>query len=281
MSRRDPVTDRARPSFAAWPLIVLAVALFAIPACSGRSMPRRVRLGPPERFGWVAQPVEFSAPPEPWEREGDAGGGFVGVRFILRGGGGQVLSVAAQKSWTERLPRERIEALIAEFPRLDERELYRRLSLLRVQIDDPLTDAESQAAAGLNAAVNRAETDVAGGHVSFVKDDLDAGLRAVDGFRPTLAELLPRLRLRPERMSEPARWILGRAHDTTLAGLPAFGGDDTLDAPEQRLLYRQVFWVVNGCAFQAIYQGRPENQHVFEQVLASVRFPEPQARASR
>jgi hypothetical protein len=203
------------------------------------------------------------------------------VRFILRGGGGQVMSVAAQKSWTERLPLERIERLIAEFPNLDERELYRGLSLLRVQIDDPLTEAEAQAAAGLNVAVDRAESDVAGGHVSFVKDDLEEALRAVEGFRPTLAELVPRLRLRPERMNEPARWILGTAHDTTLAGLPAFASDDTLDAPEQRLLYRQVFWVVNGCAFQAVYQGRPEHQHVFEQVLASVRFPEAEARASR
>ncbi len=228
MSRHDRATDRARLTFAATPRIVLALALLAIPACSGPSTPQRVRLGPPERFGWVAQPIEFSAPPEPWERE-----------------------------------------------------LYRGLSLLRVQIDDPLTPGEADAAAGLNAAVNRAESDVAGGHASFVKGDLEDALRAVDGYRPTLAELLPCLRLRPERMNEPARWILGSSHDTTLAGLPAFAGDDTLDAPEQRLLYRQVFWVVNGCAFQAIYQGRPESQHVFEQVLASVRFPEAGARASR
>ena len=49
--------------------------------------------------------------------------------------------------------------------------------------------------------------------------------------------------------------------------------NDTLIAPEQKLLYRQVFWVVNGTGFQSIYQGRPENQQVWEAMVASVRFP--------
>ena len=45
--------------------------------------------------------------------------------------------------------------------------------------------------------------------------------------------------------------------------------------PEQTLLYHQVFWVVNGCAFEAIFQGKEENLETFHRVVDSIRFPEP------
>lgn len=92
--------------------------------------------------------------------------------------------------------------------------------------------------------------------------------------RPTLADVLPAMRLVPENRQEPFRWRIGRERDTTLAGHPAFAGDDTLITPEGPLLYRQVIWVVNGCPFEATYQGLPKNAHVFDRWLATVRFPE-------
>lgn len=92
--------------------------------------------------------------------------------------------------------------------------------------------------------------------------------------RPGLAEVLPTMRLIPENRQEPFRWRIGRERDTTLAGHPAFAGDDTLITPQGPRLYRQVIWVVNGCPFEATYQGLPKNAHVFDRWLATVRFPE-------
>lgn len=169
--------------------LALAVAIAA--GCARAPEP----LGPAETFHWVAQPVAFAPPPARWERQGDNGGGMLGVRFILTGGGGQSIGVGAYRP------------------------------------------------------------------------------QAASEHEPTLAEILPRVRLRPERMQEPGRWRIGYERDTTVAGFPAFASDDTLITPERPLLYHEIFWVVRGCAFKAVYQGTPENLGTFHRVVDSIRFP--------
>jgi hypothetical protein len=263
-----PLARRAIASTA----LLIALAL-TLTACAPGGERKSVPLGPAERFDWVAQPVEFSPPPGEWRREGDNGGGLLGVRFILANGGGQVMSVAAYARWAEKLPRREIERLLGELETLDERNLLRKLGRLRVQVTDPLTSDEERAAHGVNQAVDRAQGDVLAGRRSFVRSDIEEALLAVAAFKPTLDELLPHMRLRPETRQNPEWWVLGPGTDTTISGRAAHVSDDTLVLPEQRLLYRQVFWVVDGTAFQAIYQGRPEHQHVFEQMVESVRFP--------
>jgi uncharacterized protein (DUF1697 family) len=159
----------------------------------------RVPLEPEERFTWCAQPIAFSPPPAPWYREAEVSGGLLGVRFVLRGGLGECITVAA----------------------------YSHL------IDPASTDSVS------------------------------------------LADVLPQIRLRPETKQEPERWRLGYERDTTIAGYPAFASDDTLITPDRPMLYHQVYWVVNRCAFQAVYQGTKPNLVPFERLLHSIAFPAP------
>jgi hypothetical protein len=75
-------------------------------------------------------------------------------------------------------------------------------------------------------------------------------------------------------MQEPDRWRIGYERDTTFAGQPAFASDDTLITPERPLLYREIFWVVHGCGFKAVYQGTEENLTTFYRVVDSIRFPD-------
>jgi len=75
-------------------------------------------------------------------------------------------------------------------------------------------------------------------------------------------------------MQEPERWRIAYERDTAWAGQPAFASDDTLITPERPLLYREIFWVVHGCAFKAVYQGMPENLPTFHRLVDSIRFPE-------
>ena len=172
------------------------LALAVIASSCARDEPR-----PVESFTWsAAQAIAFEPPPPVWYREAENSGGLLGVRFVLRGGLGECITVAS----------------------------YRKL-------------AEEAAA------------------------------RSAD---LTLAGVLPEIRLRPERMQEPERWRIGYERDTTIAERPAFASDDTLITPERSLLYRQVFWVVNGVPFQATYQGTPPNLPVFVRLLRSIRFPE-------
>jgi len=74
---------------------IVAVLILAPLAGCGKGPAEQ--LGPPETFHWVSQPITFSPPSGKWERQGDNGGGMLGVRFILTGGGGQCISVLAQR----------------------------------------------------------------------------------------------------------------------------------------------------------------------------------------
>lgn len=249
---------------------ILALAL-ASPAGCGRPP---ARPGPAETFRWVAQPVEFAPPPGQWQRQGDNGGGMLGVRFILTGGGGQSIGVYAFRRLAERDRRERLAKLISRRDSLTRREFLHELSLARPRTDEPLSGREAAVAREVNAALDRAVSDLLGGHPGFVATDLDEALRVASSYEPTLEELLPHIRLRPERMQEPGRWRIGYERDTTLAGHPAFASDDTLITPERPLLYNEIFWAVNGCAFKAVYQGTPGNLDTFARVVDSIRFPE-------
>lgn len=229
---------------------------------------------PEELFHWVSQPVAFSPPSKRWERQGDNSGGTLGVRFILTGGLGQCISVAAYRSWDERDRRAAIERLIAQRDSLPSRDFLHELSLARARTDDPISEREAAAAREINTALDRAMNHYLEDLPGFVAADLEAALRAASAYEPTLDEVLPRIRLRPDRMSEPERWRIGYERDTTIAGHAAFASDDTLFAPERPLLYHEIFWVVRGCAFKATYQGMPENLPEFHRLLDSIRFPE-------
>jgi hypothetical protein len=249
---------------------LLALALVATAGCA----PPRAKLGRSELFNWVSQPIAFSPPPSKWYRQGDNGGGLLGVRFILSGGAGQCISVYAHRQLAERDRREAIARLIARRDSLSQREFVHELSLVRPRLEDPISPRESATAQAINDAVDRALRDTFDEQPGFVAADLDGALRAANAYQPTLVELLPHIRLHPEQMQEPGRWRIAYERDTTLAGHPAFASDDTLITPERPLLYREIFWVVNGCAFKAVYQGTEQNLRTFAQVVDSIRFPE-------
>ena len=249
---------------------LLVLSLVAATSCG----PPTAKLAPVETFHWVSQPVAFSPPPARWERQGDNGGGLLGVRFILRGGGGQCISVYAHRQLAERDRKQAIARLIARRDSLSRREFLDELSLARARTDDPISPRESATASAINDALDRATRDLLDEQPGSVAADLDAARRAAGAYEPTLAELLPAIRLDPSRMQEPSRWRIGVERDTTLAGHPAFASADTLVTPDRPLLYHEVFWVVNGCAFKAVYQGTPENLRAFARVVESIRFPE-------
>ncbi len=219
---------------------ILILALFAAAGCERGPEP----LEPAETFHWVVQPIAFSPPPARWQRQGDNGGGMLGVRFILTDGGGQVISVYAYRLLAERDRREAIASLIARRNALSRQDFLRELSLARARTEDPISEQEAEVARQINAALDRALLDFLAERPGSVASELDAALRAAASYEPTLEEILPHVRLRPERMREPDRWRIGYERDTTLAGLPAFASDDTLITPERPLLYREVFWVV-------------------------------------
>jgi hypothetical protein len=209
-----------------------------------------------------------------WQRESERSGGLLGVRFVLTGGGGQCITVATYSTLGERDRRKDLAELIAKQDSMGRTEFLRAVSHVRPRTDDPISEQERSSAAAINAALDRAIEHRLTDNPQFVGSDLRAALDAATSYEPTLAEILPRIRLRPERMQEPGRWRIGYERDTTIAGYPAFASDDTLVTPDRPLLYRQVFWVVNRCAFEAIYQGTKDNVPTFNRLITSVQFPD-------
>jgi hypothetical protein len=248
----------------------LAVLLILLAGCGAKGQ----RTDRVETFTWVRQPIVFAPPSGPWQRQGEGGSGTLGVYFILRGGGGQCISVAAYNRLADRDRREALAKLLSKRDSLSQREFLNELSLARPRTEDPISDREASATQAINRALDRAMTAYLEGSRSFVTADLEDALTAANAYQPTLEELLPHIRLRPERMQEPDRWRIGYEHDTTIAGFPAFASDDTLITPERPLLYRQVFWVVDGCAFHTTYQGMPENVRIWNRLIDTIQFPE-------
>ena len=249
--------------------LVLLLGLVVTAACA-----RDEPLLPSETFHWVEQPIAFAPPPPEWRREGDNGGGMLGVRFILVGGGGQCIEIAAQRDLAERDRRDEITKLIAKRGSLEQNEFLHEISLARARTDSNLSEREAAAARAINAALDRATSAYLQGQSGYVDAALYEALAAAQGFHPTLDDVRWTLKLRPEQMQEPDRWRIGRERDTTLAGYPAFAGDDTLITDERPLLYNEIIWVVNRCAFKATYQGTKENVKTFQRVVASIQFPQ-------
>jgi len=227
-----------------------------------------------ETFTWVRQPITFSPPSDPWYRQGENGNGTLGVYFILRGGGGQCISVGAYRWFAERDRREALARLIARRDSLSRRGFLDELSLARARTEEPISEREAATAQRINDALDRAMTAYLSDSPGATAAGLDDALEAANAYEPTLPEMLPRIRLRPERMQEPDRWRIAYERDTTIAGLPAFASDDTLITDERPLLYRQIFWVVNGCAFHTTYQGTRENLKTWHRLIETIRFPE-------
>lgn len=256
----------------ATPIVLLAL----VAACGSERAGAPLPAGPPqpaETFTWCGQPIEFSPPSPQWYREGDNGGGMLGVRFVLRGGLGECITVATFHQMAERDRRQALTRLRGRRDSLGRHQFLRELSLARARTDDPLSDREAEAARAINAALDRASESTLADEPGFTMNALDDAVRAADAYEMTLAEILPRVRLVPARMQEPDRWRIGVERDTTIAGHPAFASFDTLITPERPLLYREIFWVVHRCAFKAIYQGTPKNLPHFERLLDSIRFP--------
>src|SRR5262252_8920924 len=133
---------------------ILGLAL----ALNGCGSPASEPLQGPETFSWCRQPITFSPPPARWVREGDNDGGMLGVRFVLRGGGGQCIGVVAYRALAERDQSAGLRRLAGRRDSLEQREFLSQLSLLRARTDDPLSDREGEAARAVNEALDRAQT---------------------------------------------------------------------------------------------------------------------------
>ena len=165
----------------------LAVLLILLAGCGAKGQ----RTDRVETFTWVRQPIVFAPPSGPWQRQGEGGSGTLGVYFILRGGGGQCISVAAYNRLADRDRREALAKLVSRRDSLSQREFLNELSLARPRTEDPISDREASATQAINRALDRAMTAYLDGSRSFVTADLEDALDRGERVPADAQELLP------------------------------------------------------------------------------------------
>lgn len=236
---------------------------------------------PPETFEWRGKAVTFSPPPPAWRREGVNDGGFLGIRFVLTGSVGERIGLADHRI-AERDRRAPLRELLAGLDGLDDRQLARAISLVRWRTGEPLSEAESLMALEGNARLDRATVAVFQGDRSELRREVEAAIALADAFELRLGDVLERVRFRPERHSEPARWTVTDERDTVVAGVPAYKVDYTWRSPEERLFHgREYYFVDDHHLFQVDFHGLERNLRLFDKLVASISLPDSVAPAMR
>ena len=72
-------------------------------------------------------------------------------------------------------------------------------------------------------------------------------------------------------------FLVSEAVLDTIAGIPAYRLDFTLNAPERQLVGREYYLLENNHLFEAAYLGLPENLPLFERVVTTIAFPQKEA----
>lgn len=262
----------ARPTRSA--ALALALALAAAAACAPPAKaPAPVALAPVERFDWVSQPVEFAPPPPAWERQAENSGGRLGVFFTHRGSVGERIIVAAYRLLAERDRRAALRDLRERCESMTAREFARAAALARPRTEGAISREESEVAARVHAALDRAIAEHFAGRPLEARFAMSSAVAAAESYVPGERELLERIRFRREDRQEPHRY--GEVTDSagTVDGLPALVQRYGFRGDSDSLECREVFVVANGTAFTASFMGLEENLPLFEAVVASMRFP--------
>lgn len=91
----------------------------------------------------------------------------------------------------------------------------------------------------------------------------------------SVEEILPRFRPTPEQFRSAESALVGEPVPALVAGLPAFQTDYTLRERAMQHRGRHFLAVAGGHAFEITFLGRESDLPILENLVASVRFPEP------
>ncbi len=258
-------------------LLVPAVAVLAaalVGACARKPRPEIVP-GPPERFDWARQPIEFRPPSPQWERQQQNEGGQLGVFFTHRGSVGERIIVAAYRHIAERIPTDSLRSLLERFDGLDDGGFRAAVAHIYARTEDPISEGEARVASDINGAVSRASAAWFAGRPDEARWELRAALDAADSYALTLEQVIDDIRFDPATAREPQRY--GAVSESTLAldGRPAVWQGYGFRGDTDSLECRDVYVVARGVPFIASYMGLERNLPLFDSLLASIRFPEP------
>jgi hypothetical protein len=232
-------------------------------------------VAPLEVFHWSDQPIAFSTPADKaWTREGHQGGNQQGVSFTRYEAPPSRMTIAEFMLTSRRDHRAEIaELLKQDIEALSARDFSRRIGLLRLPLDDPLSDAEIESFQRANAALDRALQEYFGGHPRSAPPWVEQAIREVEGLAYEVADVAPRLALSADRFTLADSAFVWAPVERDVAGLPGLQTDYAISERSMLHTGRRVFTVIGMHTFVFEFLGRPKDLPLFERVVDSVTFP--------
>lgn len=259
-------------------LTLLLFFAWIAPACGpgDDAPPELPELPPAEVFNWGGQPFSVSPPPEGWRREKSQSGGLSGVRFVKSGSVGEEIRLAEHYSLDERDRCERLTTLLRDLDKLDRREFQKAIHRARLYASPPINDDEARMVEAANSWLDRARDAYRRGQPEETRAAIIDALGYATAVRYSLDEVLERVIFSPSSYDSFGTVVAQQPVTGEVAGEAAVSVDFTLDSRDRKILYhgRQVYVMRNNRLFVMAFLGLPENLPLFEQVVATVSFPQ-------
>ena len=257
------------------PALLAALIVVLLPGCKPAAF---TSLGAPETFVWEGEPLSFSPPPEPWRREAELSGGLHGVRFVKAGSVGEGITVAEYYTVGKRASRAELRELLERLESYDVFEFRKALDRAGKPVDAPFTPAEADVAKRVNTALNSALYAHKKRDLERTRAELETALQAVEELQFSLGDVIDGVIFQPEKRNEPQMYKLLGRRDVKIAGEPAVTVDYTVHVNDRlgdRLYYgREAYVMHNNHLFVAKFIGLKESLSLFDNVVASIRFPQ-------
>jgi hypothetical protein len=234
-------------------------------------------LRPAEEFNWTGRKIVFSLPPVGWRQEGETGGGVKGVRFVKERSVGEAIGIGDYYILADRNRAPYLREILANFDSYDQGfEWSKALRKTYAYTDTPFNALETEIAEAINTSVSRADVAFRSRDRAAARGHLEAALTQAERIQFTFADVIGRVEFKPERRQEPDKYKVTGRRETTIAGQPAVVVDYTVNVPERARTYtaREAYVMYNSHMFICTFIGLPETLEIFEQVVASMRFPD-------
>jgi hypothetical protein len=255
--------------------LVLLVVAVAVAGCNesstgGDGAPAELRSA--ETFDWAGQPITFALPPDGWRREITNQGGLLGAYFVKSGSVGEMIQIAEYTALADRDRCDELQAMLDTFDDMDSQDFSRAVHKARLYASPAFNRQEEQVTAQANETLERARA-------AFLRSDRDEALRELEvaarqagRLHYELDDVIARVLYDPQGLPPYIKVDVGEPEPTEFHDKPAVRQSYTLTDSGRSLAGRRLYVVHDNHLFVAGFQGLEENIHLFEQIVATIRF---------
>jgi hypothetical protein len=271
MQREGPITCARQ-------ILIAFLAAGALIGCGSsdeaEGPPEVLELRPVETFDWGGQPIAFALPPDGWEREITNQGGLLGASFVKAGSVGEVIQIAQYMPLEKRDRCEELRRLLEDFDDMDISEFRSGMQQARLFADPPLNRQEERAVVQANETLDRAYRAFVSGDRSEAFLQLEIATIQATRIRYLLDDVVDRVLYSAKGHPPDVKVAVGEPTPATFQDRSAVRQSYVLEYGGRHYEGRRLYLMRNNRLFVAGFQGLAETVPLFEEVLATITFPQ-------